>query len=179
MYVNFRPKISENINGLSGSLLCHYGETDDAFLIGGVVQPNETLMAGAIRHCRRMVDSRLKPNHCLYLAKVINGLVNHEPVKISIYVIDVLYDDLKWRARHHTPRMSTLTVDHLNDIEASYEGQPGPFPPVEIPNNLTIPTAYVTTDEFSIYSWDERVEKSRCLDFGDFCNCGRDRKSVV
>jgi hypothetical protein len=27
---------------------------------------------------------------------------------------------------------------------------------------------YGTTDEFSIYSWDERVEKYRCFDFGDF-----------
>ena len=52
------------------------------------------------------------------MAKVINGLVNHEPVKISIYVIDGLYTDLAWD-RHHTPRMATLTVDHLNEIVAS------------------------------------------------------------
>jgi hypothetical protein len=83
--------MSESINGIADSLFCHYGETDDAFLIGGLVEPNETLMAGAIRHCRRLVDFCLKPNHRLYLAKVINGLVNHEPVKISIYVVDVLY----------------------------------------------------------------------------------------
>ena len=130
--------MSESINGLVGSLLCHYGETDDAFLIVGVVQPNETLMASAIRHCRRLVDFRLKPSHRLYLAKVMNGLVDHEPVKISIYIIYVLCKDLHWRARHHTPRMASLTVDHLNDIEASYEGQPGPLPPIEIPISLTI-----------------------------------------
>jgi len=64
--------------------------------------------------------------------------------------------------------LSLLIVDHLNDIEASYEGQPGPLSFVEIPTNLTIQTAYGTTDAFSIYSWDERVEKSRCFDFGDF-----------
>ena len=83
------------MNGLFGSLLCHYGETDDTFLIGGVVEPNEALMASVIRHCRRMVDFHLKPNHRLYLAKVINGLINHEPVKVSIYAIDVLYKDLR------------------------------------------------------------------------------------
>ena len=38
------------MNGLSGSLLCHYGETDDDFLIGGAVEPNDTLMGVAIRH---------------------------------------------------------------------------------------------------------------------------------
>ena len=58
--------------------------------------------------------------------------------------------------------------DHLNNIVASYEGQPSPLPPVEIPTSLTIQTAYGTTDEFSIYSWDERVEKYRCFDFDDF-----------
>jgi hypothetical protein len=115
------------------------GETDDAFLIiGGLVEPNETLMACAIRHCRRLVDFCPMPSQRLYLAKVINGLVNHGPVKISIYVIYVLYKDRCWRARHHTPRMATLTVDHLNEIEASYEGQPGPLPPVEIPSSLTM-----------------------------------------
>jgi len=93
-------------------------------------------MASVIRHCRRLVDFRLKPSHRLYLAKVINGLVDHEPVKISIYVVDFLFKDLRWRARHHTPRMATITIDNLNDIEASYEGQPGPLPHVEIPTIL-------------------------------------------
>jgi len=130
--------MSKNINGLAGSIFCHYGKTDDVFLIGGLVEPNASLIESAIRHCRRLVDFRLKPSHRLYLAKVINGLVDHEPVKISIYVVDVLCKDLRWRTRHHTPRMATLSVDNLNDIVASYEGQPGPLPPVEIPTSLTI-----------------------------------------
>ena len=58
-------------------------------LVGCVVEPNETLMACAIRHYRRLVDFRLKSNHRLNLANTIHGLVNHEPVNISIYVIDV------------------------------------------------------------------------------------------
>ena len=33
---------------------------------------------------------------------------------------------------------------------------------------MAIQTAYGTTDKCYIYSWDERVEKSRCFDFGDF-----------
>jgi len=140
--------MSESINGIDGSVFGHYGGSDDAFLIGGLVEPNDTLMAGAIRHCRRLVDLCLKPNHRLYLAKVINGLVNHEPVNISIYAMDVLYKDLCWRARHHNPRMTTLTVDHLNEIEASYEGQLGLLPPVEIQAKLTIQTPFGTKDEF-------------------------------
>jgi len=76
--------------------------------------------------------------------------------------------DLRWRARHHTLIMATLNVDHLNDIVASYEGQLGPLPPFAIPTSLSIQTACGTTDTFSIFSWDERVEKSRCFNFDDF-----------
>ena len=101
VYVVIRIKMSENINGLTGNMFCHYGETDDVFLIGGWVEPHETLMASAIRHCRRMVNYRLKSCHRLYLAQLINGLVVHEPVKISIYDMDVLFKDLRWRTRHH------------------------------------------------------------------------------
>ena len=78
-------------------------------------------MASDIRHSRRLVDFRLKSIHRLYLAKVVNVLVDHEPVKISIYGVDVLFKDLRWRSRHHTPRVATITVDNLNGIEASYE----------------------------------------------------------
>jgi hypothetical protein len=144
--------MSESVNGIAGSLFCHYGETDDAFLIGGLVEPKETLIASAIRHCRRLVDFSPRHNQRFYLAKVINGLVNHEPVKIYIYGIDVLYKDLAWRARHHTPRMTTLTIDHMNEIVASYEGQPGPLPPVEVTTNLTMQTPFGTQDGFFIYS---------------------------
>jgi hypothetical protein len=108
-YVIIRLKMSESDNGITGSLFCHYGETDDCFFIGGLVEHDETLMASAIRHCRRLVDFHLKPNHRLYLAKVINGLVNHEPVKKTIHVVDVLYKDLCWRTREGSRSLSERT----------------------------------------------------------------------
>ena len=148
----------------------HYDEIDDAFLIGGAIEANETLIPCAIRYYRRLVDFRLKPNQRLYLTKVMKCLIDYERVQISIYVIDVLFNHLRWRARHHTPRLATITTYHVNDIEASYEGQPGPLPPVVIPTNLIFQTPYGTKDVFYIYSWDERAEKSRCFDFGDFLN---------
>ena len=64
--------------------------------------------------------------------------------------------------------MSVQIVDHLNDIEASYEGQREPFPPVVVPTSLTIQNPYGKMDEYSIYHWGERVDKSRCFNFGDF-----------
>jgi len=48
VYVIVRLKMSESINGIDGSLFCHYGEIDDAFLIGGLVEPDETLTASFI-----------------------------------------------------------------------------------------------------------------------------------
>ena len=110
VYVIIRLKMSENINGIASSLFCHYGETDDAFLIGGLVEHDETLTSRVIRRCRRLVGFSRGPNQRFYLAKVINGLVHHEPDKISIYIMDVLYKNLHWRARPPTPRMATVTI---------------------------------------------------------------------
>ncbi len=55
--VIIRLKMSHNINALSGGLLCHHGITDDVYPIGGLVEPDETLMASAIRHCRHLNES--------------------------------------------------------------------------------------------------------------------------
>ena len=45
IYVVIRLKMAESVdNSLVGrTLLCHYGETNDVFPIGGLVQPGETL----------------------------------------------------------------------------------------------------------------------------------------
>ena len=68
--------------------------------------------------------------------------------------------------------MSDPIVDHLNDIKVSYEGQPGPLPPMVIPTSFKIETAYGTMDAHYIYHWDQRVDKSRSFDFGDFLRSG-------
>ncbi len=55
VFVIIRLKMSQNINALSGGLLCHHGITDDVYPIGGLVEPDETLIASTIRHCRHLV----------------------------------------------------------------------------------------------------------------------------
>ena len=58
-------------------------------IIGGLVEPNETLIASATRYCMHLVDFCREPNHRLYLTNVIHGFIDHEPViYIAIYVID-------------------------------------------------------------------------------------------
>ncbi len=46
-----------------------HGETDDAFLIGGLVGHAETLTTCVIRHCKRLVGFSPGPNQRLYLTK--------------------------------------------------------------------------------------------------------------
>ena len=70
-----------------GSLLCHYGEMNYAFLMGGLVQPCETLMAGAIRYYRHLDNFRLVQNDRLYLVKTIDSCKDHEPVKCVFFMI--------------------------------------------------------------------------------------------
>jgi hypothetical protein len=49
-----RLKMSQNINASSCGLVCHHGISDDVYPIGGLVEPDEILMASAIRHCRHL-----------------------------------------------------------------------------------------------------------------------------
>ncbi len=42
VYVVVRLNMAESVNSLVGTtLLCHYGDTNDIFPIGGLVQPGE------------------------------------------------------------------------------------------------------------------------------------------
>ncbi len=76
VYILIRLKTSYTVNNIvAGTLICHYGETNDAFLVGGLVKPGEALMASSIRHCRHLVNFLLAPNDRLYLAKVLNDLL--------------------------------------------------------------------------------------------------------
>jgi hypothetical protein len=100
VFVIIRLKMSQSTNALSGGLVCHHGDSDDVYPIGGLVEPDETLMAIAIRHCRHLANYCVKPNDRSYLTKVLSGFMNHEPVKFSIYVTYILSTDLiRWRGR--------------------------------------------------------------------------------
>ncbi len=102
VYVIIRLRMSPAADPVSGGLLCHHGVSDDVYTIGGLVEPDETLMGSAIRHCRHLVNHCVKPNDRLYLTKVLGDFMNHEPIKISIYVTHILSRDLRWRGRHST-----------------------------------------------------------------------------
>ena len=48
----------------------------------GLVQPCETLLEGAIRHCHHPVNFRLAKNGRLYLVKNMDAFMDPELVKI-------------------------------------------------------------------------------------------------
>jgi hypothetical protein len=87
VYMVIKLKISEESNGLdSSSLLCHYGETNYVFLIGGLVQEGATFMASSdIRHCRHILNFRFTHNNCLYLAKILNRSKDYEPIVFCFF----------------------------------------------------------------------------------------------
>jgi len=83
--------MAESVNSLVGTtLLCHCGETNDIFSIGGLVQLGETLTVATIRHCRHLATFRVEQNDRLYITKELDGFMDHEPIKITILILDVL-----------------------------------------------------------------------------------------
>jgi hypothetical protein len=130
--------MAENINSRVGSTLpWHYGETHDVFPIGDLVQSGETLTTASIRHCRHLVNFRIEQNDRLYIAKELDGFMDHEPIKITILIIDVLFNILKWRARHHTPALAVAVTDSIIEVVVALEQLPGPIPPIDLPTSLT------------------------------------------
>jgi len=168
VYVVIRLKMAESVDSLVGTtLLCHYGETNDVFPINGLVQLGETLTTATIRHCRHLVNFRIEQKVSLYIAKELDGFMDHEPIKIVIFVTNVLCNKLKWRPRHHTPALVVAVTDSINEVVVELEQLPGPIPPLDPPTSLTTEICGIF-DSFSNYHWDDSSDKSKCFDYGDF-----------
>jgi hypothetical protein len=89
--IAIRQKMAGNVNIIAASgLCCHHGDTDDVFLVGGLIQTGETLMASAIRHCRHIINFRFSQNNHLYKANVINrfiytSLLKYQFMSLSLF----------------------------------------------------------------------------------------------
>jgi len=49
--------------------------------------PGGGILASAIRHCRHFVNFCISHNDQLYLIRLLDGNMDHDPIKISIFVI--------------------------------------------------------------------------------------------
>ena len=70
------------------SYLCHYGDTNDMFLIGGLVAGGETPHAVAARYLKELGGFILNSNTRFHLVKVIEDVMNYDLVKISLFLVD-------------------------------------------------------------------------------------------
>ena len=101
-YIVVRLKFTKDLKTLApSSLVCHYGDMNDVFPIGGIVGIGETPIAAILRYLRELAGFRLARISRLFLCNVIAGYKEHEAIKIHLFVPDVLWDQLKYRNNYH------------------------------------------------------------------------------
>ena len=67
-------------------MVCHYGETNDDFLIYGLLLSNATLVACALRKCSHLDWFHLAKHQRTCSYKVSDGIINKESAKICMFV---------------------------------------------------------------------------------------------
>jgi hypothetical protein len=108
------------------------------------------LIVAAIRHCRHHVNFRIEQKYRLYIAKVLDGFMDNELVKIRTLITDVLCGRLKRRARHHARALDVAVTDNINEDVVALEQLPGHIPPLDPPTSLAYEIGG-NFDNFSIY----------------------------
>jgi hypothetical protein len=89
-YVWLRFKMAMEQNSFTSStILCRYGDTNDVFPNGGLVDIGETHIAAGSRYCRLIINFVVKPHDHLCLFQVLKGLTHLMSVRISLYILDV------------------------------------------------------------------------------------------
>jgi len=146
------------------TILCYYGETDDVFLVGGLVSACETPIAAVLRHCRQLIGFELARNYPMFLCNVIEGFKDHESIKIYVYCTDVFSEGLRFRHSHDASRLADSIHRFLRTaaIEAQEE-HPSPLPEPLPP--ATIGCTQLPDIEVSIYDWEDRTFKTTCFDY--------------
>ncbi len=89
-FVVLRLKTGIEHNFLTSSaIFCRYGSTKDVFPIGGLVDIGETAIAAGSRYCRQLFYFVLTSPEQLCLFKVLDGILDLIPVRISMYILNV------------------------------------------------------------------------------------------
>ena len=93
--------------------------------------------------------------------------MDHEPIKITMFITDVLFNKYKWRDRHHNTALAVAVTDSINEAVVALEQLPGPIPPINLLTSLTTEICGIFYN-FCIYHWDDIMDKFKCFDYGNF-----------
>ncbi len=162
IYIICRLKFTEDIKSLApSSLFCHYGETNDLFPIGGLVDIDETPIAASLRHLRELAGFRLAYGLPMFPCNSIDGYKDREPIRVRLYVTDVLWDHCRYRNSYNTLTLGNKITADRNRLERHNI--------VGFVNHFAAPTTVPCPmiEDFMIpfHNWDANDVKSSCFDY--------------
>ena len=99
--------------------LCHYGDTDEMFLGGGLVANDETPYAAVARYLKELGGFILDQHTRFHLVSVTEDVMNYEVVKISLFLVDLPFSECTryFRTAGHAMNMARHLTEKLNDTE--------------------------------------------------------------
>jgi hypothetical protein len=148
VYIVCRLKFTAAIKSLApSSLFYHYGDTNDVFPIGGLVDIGETPIVANLRYLRELAGFRLANGFPMFSCNVIDGYKDRETIKIRLYVTDVL---CRYRKSYNDLSMGNKLIADL----ARLAGQNS----VGVVNHLAIPISVecpmIDDLMITVHNWD-------------------------
>ena len=93
-YVVLPLKMTNSEESLTSSItLCHNGNSNDIFHVGGLVDIDETPLEASTRYCREFINF-VHGFDRLNLFKVIDEIKDLIPIRILMYILDVKFGSL-------------------------------------------------------------------------------------
>ncbi len=128
-YIICRLKFDKDSNFQPSSLFCHYGVTNDIFPIGGLVDIGETPIAAILRYLLELAGFRLANGYPLFPCAILDGYKDHEPIKIRLYVTDILWGHCRYRNSYHALQLGVKLAERQNSLVTNHA----------IPNTINCP----------------------------------------
>jgi hypothetical protein len=142
-------------------LFWHYGETDDIYLIGGLVAYWHRLPSqpSYVTYVSMPVFDWFAILPCFF-ATALEIIKKHEPIQMSLYISDVRCNHLKQRNNYSTLRIK-IKVTNLID-EAAIEAE-GLVTPSIVP--AQVKSSVINDFLIPVHNWDTNAIKSNCFDY--------------
>ena len=157
VYIVCRLKFTADIKSLAPSyMFCHYGDTNDVFPIGGLVDIGETPIAAILRYLRELAGFRLANGCPMFPCNIIDGYKDHEPIKIRLYVTDVFWDHCRYRKSYNALSMGNKLV--ADRVKLSGQGSVGVVNHLATPTTVECPMIYDLM--IPVHHWDAYEIKS-------------------